>query len=658
MKQDEQDEQDAFEPFDESEARADKTLAWRRFDVLLGLLLLVGVAGWAGWNWWQEQEAASNYQAGERYAAAHDWEAARASFLAAGDFPQASARAIDASKQISDRDATYAAALAERDAGNWAGSLRDFRQVQAVEPGFRDSVALERQVEEQVYSQALSGTVALRSPDPPGAGQPGLYLYLAGGWKYLPGSDLSSQVRSNSSYPCLVYDTPSSSGPDRGSASSPTAISAGSPGDPFALLQGRLGAASGRRALTAVQYGDKTLSARPLAFDLREFARFTCDDSGVTGESYAASSENLLDIRLAYTRGIQFHSRAYQAYDSQTVTPMPSLGPAWAILTDDSRQRLVVGDFTGALGNSRKTTLYVSDSKGDLSPVAERPAVVQAAWLSPDGRFLVADEWVPVGTGPEEHRLVLLYSDGSQDRRRAPEVLMSTKRRDQQVVGNAWYDAAFIESGPFAGKLLIERRTYPDGELRLIDPNEPGKTIWTTNQIDFVGPLQVFSLSGGVLLPLNSMATSSLPALYVSAAGKSTLLALPIQYDETLAAAMEIEGQLVYVLQNRGIGSSELVSKVFSIALPGTSVASGAPVELVSSVDAADSGREMGSYTESGQGWSFGRGLLAYIRQGQLEVKTYDGAVSLPLEGRVLKLYPLLGSSTGTPPYPSTGIGP
>src|SRR5207248_4343507 len=135
----------------------------------------------------------------------------------------------------------------------------------------------------------------------------------------------------------------------------------------------------------------------------------------------------------------------------------------------------------------------VSGSKGGLSLVADRPAVVQAAWLSSDGHFLVADEFVPAGAGPEEHRLVLLHlrpkgSSGTRDQSRSPEVLMSTRRRDQQVVGNIWYDAAFIESGPFAGKLLVERKTYPDGELRLIDPNEPGKTVWTTDQIDFVVP--------------------------------------------------------------------------------------------------------------------------------------------------------------------------
>jgi hypothetical protein len=33
---------------------------------------------------------------------------------------------------------------------------------------------------------------------------------------------------------------------------------------------------------------------------------------------------------------------------------------------------------------------------------------------------------------------------------------MSTKRHDLLVVGNAWYDAGYIVSGVFAGKLVVE----------------------------------------------------------------------------------------------------------------------------------------------------------------------------------------------------------
>src|SRR5207302_2502533 len=98
-----------------------------------------------------------------------------------------------------------------------------FRQVQAIEPAFRDSGRLERQAEQQVYMLALSGTVALRAAGTDAANPPGLYIYMANGWNYLPGSDGSSQVRSNSATSCLVYDTPSSTEPGGGPAQVPTA---------------------------------------------------------------------------------------------------------------------------------------------------------------------------------------------------------------------------------------------------------------------------------------------------------------------------------------------------------------------------------------------------------------------------------------------------
>src|SRR5439155_269877 len=267
------------------------------------------------------QAALANYRAGDRYAAARDWDAARAAFLAAGDYAHAGTRAADAAKKIGDRDATYAAAVAERDAGTWAAGPRDFRHVQEIASGFRDSAVLEQQVEQRVYLLALSGTVALRAASAPAANSVGLYLYMANGWNYLPGSDAFSRVRSNSAAPCLVYDTPGAPGP----GIVPTPPSTVRPGGPW----GDVGGPSGRR-------------------------------------------------------------------------------------------RLVVGDYSNILGYNPETRLYISDPNGDLALVAARQAIVQAAWLSPDGRFVLADEFIPRGTGPIDHRLVLLTSDQSH----APEVLM------------------------------------------------------------------------------------------------------------------------------------------------------------------------------------------------------------------------------------------
>jgi hypothetical protein len=620
----EHDEEDAVERLDEQPPHTGKRPAWVALEWLVGVLLLVGVAGWSSWDWWQQQTGLSNYRAGDHYASAHDWDAARTAFLTAGDFKDARARAAGAAQKIHDRDSAYAAAQAESAAGKWAAALRDFRHVREITPGFRDSVSMERHAEQQVYMLALSGAVALRAP---AAGSPGLYLYMANGWNYLPGSDASSQVRSNSASPCVVYDTPFPPGPG-----GPTPGATVIPGGP----RDDLGVPLRLRTLMVAQSGGGMITARPLAFDPMEFSGFTCDDSGVMGENYTADG-NYLDVRLAYARDVQFYTPGYQAYTSTMVTRVPLPGPAWAILADNSYKRLVVGNYTNVLGYHPETELYVSDPQGRLGLVATRQAIVQAAWLSPDGRYLLSDEFIPDASGPQDHRLVLLTTDGS----RLPEVLMSTKRHDLLVVGNAWYDAAFIDSGVFAGKLLIERKTYPAGELRLIDPTNPQWTIWTTDQIDFVDRLHVMNLSNGMLLPLSSMSTNVLPALYVDAHGKATTLALPVRYGDSLAAAREIEGRLVYTLLNRSAGP-DLLATLYSTALPGTTATDPTPTELIAIAGVpGDPGQHSELYNGTGQRWNLGPGLLAYTKDGQLQVRTYDGAISLPLQEAVLALYPL-----------------
>lgn len=620
----EHNEEDAVERLNEQLSRRSKPPVWLSLEWLVGVLLLVGVAGWSGWDWWQQQTGLSNYRSGDHYVGIRDWDAARAAFLAAGDFKDARARAAGAAQKISDRDSAYAAAQAESVAGQWAAALRDFRHVGEIAPGFRDSVPMERRAEKQVYMLALSSTVALRAP---AAGSPGLYLYIANGWNYLPGSDASSQVRSDSGFPCVVYDTPFAPGP-AGPTPSGTVI----PGGP----RDDLGVPLRLRSLMVAQYENGTISARPLAFDLMEFNRFTCDDSGVMGENATADGNNL-DVRLAYARGLQFYTPGYQAYTSTVVTRVPLPGPAWAILADNGYKRLVIGNYTNVLGYHPETELYVSAPQGQLGRVAARQAIVQAAWLSSDGRYLLSDEFIPAASGPQDHRLVLLTTDES----RVPHVLMSTTRHDLLVVDNAWYDAAFIDSGAFAGKLLIERKTYPDGELRLVDPDNPQQTIWTTDEIDFVDRLHVMSLNSGMLLPLGSMSTNALPALYVDAHGNAKDLALPVRYGDSLAAAKEINGHIIYTLLNRNTGA-DLLATVHSIGLPGTTTTDSSAIELAALAGVpTHPGQQAQLYDGTAQRWSLGPGLLAYTQDGQLQVRTYDGAISLPLEEAVLALYPL-----------------
>src|SRR5689334_22321576 len=83
----------------------------RRGELLLGLLLLLIVIGLGGWTWWQGEGLHAAYRAGDQAATAHHWDDARAAFLAAGDYPNAKARAAAAGAQIVERDKQYTLAL-------------------------------------------------------------------------------------------------------------------------------------------------------------------------------------------------------------------------------------------------------------------------------------------------------------------------------------------------------------------------------------------------------------------------------------------------------------------------------------------------------------------------------------------------------------------
>src|SRR6476619_3359560 len=131
--------EDGFALLDEPEPRAPRAGRGRRpWELALGLALLAVIALWAGGDWWQGQARFASYHIGLRDAQQGQWEAARAAFLAAGDYSDAARQAAAAAERIRERDATYARAAAEEQ-GQWAAALRDWRAVQAIQPDFRDT---------------------------------------------------------------------------------------------------------------------------------------------------------------------------------------------------------------------------------------------------------------------------------------------------------------------------------------------------------------------------------------------------------------------------------------------------------------------------------------------------------------------------------------
>src|SRR5690349_9268504 len=95
-----------------------------RWEVLLGLLLVGGLAGFGLVSWWAEATRLQQYQAGQRAAAIQDWETASLAYSAAGDFRGARARAVQARGLVAARDTQYTRAVRAAGAGDWLNALQ------------------------------------------------------------------------------------------------------------------------------------------------------------------------------------------------------------------------------------------------------------------------------------------------------------------------------------------------------------------------------------------------------------------------------------------------------------------------------------------------------------------------------------------------------
>src|SRR5689334_17550995 len=153
-----------------------------RWELVLGLLLVLAVTGFASWQWWDQQTRLTHYRAGARAMVALDWTTAHAEFAAAAGYGDAETRAADAAGLESARTAAYTAALAADAAGHWTDLVAPLARLRTLGPQYRDTPRLIAAVEQHVYLPTLSGTVVLRADATP----PGLYTYSTGGWRALP----------------------------------------------------------------------------------------------------------------------------------------------------------------------------------------------------------------------------------------------------------------------------------------------------------------------------------------------------------------------------------------------------------------------------------------------------------------------------------------
>jgi hypothetical protein len=418
-----------------------------RWERVIGLVLVIVLAGYGLVTWWSDSSRQSAYRAGLRAALDNDWDAALIAFGRADDYADAQVRANNAAIHVRERDTVYpiaAAAFAHRD---WAALIPAVERLAKVAPTYRDTPRFAQTLETEVYTPALSDTVALRLQAQP----PGWYVYRPGGWRYLDGSDVQSRLRARCPDGSWVLDLP---GPPR--AGTPVAV----PG---------------------------TLAARHLAVVARDGkTRTRLDALSLGGNSlYVCAGGRVWDLRPA--RGLPrvgndiyplfAYTAAYQTIGEPGIHVPVFPNAQWYVLDVAPGGDLLVVDI-GAVQQSDRVRLYKTASDGSvpllLGAFAGAPFL---QFASPDARFalLMLQGTVPAVPAaanvdpPQQTSLILLDLTGA----RPPQTLAQVQRPAEYHPADPDLFGYFLTQPPYRGRILVSESVGTQQQIRLIDPAHP-----------------------------------------------------------------------------------------------------------------------------------------------------------------------------------------
>jgi hypothetical protein len=630
----------------------------RLWEVILGLLLLTAVLGFAGWEWVHQTHLQNEYGAGTDAIARQDWESAETHFQAASGYLDADKQAQQAVDNIATRNEQYDAAVSAEKLGDWPATLMAIQQVTRIESTYKDAARIQQEASGQVYSDALSGTIALRTS----ANPPGLYYYTQGGWTWLPKSDQRSQVRSQSADGWIVYDIP-------GDASTPSTQPTQTPPQ-----NGRPGPPSlaGRR-LMAMPLGSPD-KASELALDPGQYNSFQAVNDGVWAlRSGFRNGGNNFSGGFGGQRRLGPGSAAFGA------TPLPAVGAIYesytSVLTigvklpasaseqnnvatilafDSGSNRYILADspqtnvgsspiFTGT------TTLYLGQPGGDLQTLySQQDRNVSSAQFSPDGTYIIAHAY-SIATKAES---ILLFSPQSNAPPRVLEEsigqLVVTAPGGQQanprgLVGFNFIgyglSAAFLQDDPFAGDIVISSYEGQYTDLKVIDPNNPVDALVDlqapgSNRIPWTidpGNSQMSLITGQEMAPGGFQALETLWVVALVPGKQSTITALTLPANNFVDSAMLVSYHLSFSAYTRTQNRGETRS-VFSFLTSGL----GAAGQLDPTMSA-----QLGSTSGNGFGffnlgdYSYGPTLFAYLSGTDLHASLYSGAVDIILEPHV-----------------------
>ncbi len=601
-----------LELLDADPAPPARGLHWER---LVGLLLVLGIAAGGLWQWANAGTQHAAYRTALQAETAQDWESALAAYRQAGDYNDAPARVRSVATTIRERDTAYATAATALQKSDWAALLPALVPLKRLAPTYRDTPRFVQAVETQLYTPALSGTVALR----PTAQPPGLYTYRPGGWQWLAGSDAKSQIEDHCPNGDWLLDVPMA--PSGGGLPSP-AVPTSAPSDNPSItrLVGR------RLALVTAAGATHTL----LDPDLNSWDYRGCDSRRVWGVRQAqipTVSDAVPSLALTVT---------WQLFDQATLHAPALPGPGWALgQPSPDGQTLLVLDMTHFDAAQPQMSLFLADADGsNLRPLVKFPGLLEANAFSPDGRSLMLkiQQPLPADTDPaapatQIRILWIMLTDPDPPRSVAQITLAGS-----QPAYNAPLDAYFLTQAPYAGWLFVHGSNATDETVDLITPDATLPRQRYTLPRDLYGGFYPTAAdgTGRLLLPFTSHAsretggsTDTIGILNPPAG--LTRFQLPLTGKEVANMAIRAD-RLIYEVRPRYYGGQEpIIEELYSVPLARVGQAGVQPTLVYSNTRHLSDSNYSGTY--------FGQDWLAYITAGgELHARRYDGSGDVLLD--------------------------
>lgn len=437
----------------------------RMREFLLGVALLAAVLGWAGKQWWQQDQQQSNYRAGTQAAARMHWDEAGNYFAAASGYKDATARATQAAQSVAARDLHYNTATRAISDTQWLTAFNELQAALIVQPDYRDSPALYRLAQNQVYLDALYGAVVLNINAQP----PGLYYRGDDAWVWLQGSDRWSQVQASSPVTgTVVYDVPGEGWSPR---PSPTAVPANHeppPGSPQL---------EGRRLKVMLLEGGKLPVFHDLSLDPAGYDDYTVTAKGVVAWRFLSGAYNNADpVRVSYTgreAGVD-----YEAYTSPlTATVVQADGDRTVLDISVEHGMVLWAQWSGISLKSSNIQLNVSNLDGTgVQEIYRHTGELGGAQFSPDGRYILLTTITSnTGLPAEEQTARLLDLDNPSQSH-----TLAAGTVEVQTIGSYFrrplaIKCAFLSRGVFAGKALVTVQSKDGVVFTLHDVAQPEK---------------------------------------------------------------------------------------------------------------------------------------------------------------------------------------